>query len=259
MKSPFPGMDPYLERHWRDVHHRLCTYACDELQPQVQPALLARIDERLVVEADYTDPRSIYPDVKVVEDQPAEGAAGGGTAVLIEVDEPLLIASGEPATEGFVQIIDPSADGRIVTVIEFLSMTNKTPGGGKDDYRRKMTEAVAGGASLVEIDLLRTGDWVVQVPFGRVPKKFRQSYKVCVRRAWETGWEFYPMPLNARLSKIRIPLRQQDRDAVLDLQLLLDRAYQNGAYHRLHYETPLDPPFDPTTAAWAASLVKKNH
>ena len=21
-KSPFPGMDPYLEAHWRDVHHR---------------------------------------------------------------------------------------------------------------------------------------------------------------------------------------------------------------------------------------------
>ncbi|MGO9470092.1 MAG: DUF4058 family protein, partial [Isosphaeraceae bacterium] len=20
MKSPFPGMDPYLERHWGDVH-----------------------------------------------------------------------------------------------------------------------------------------------------------------------------------------------------------------------------------------------
>jgi len=29
MKSPFPGMDPYLEQHWRSVHHRLLTYmAC---------------------------------------------------------------------------------------------------------------------------------------------------------------------------------------------------------------------------------------
>lgn len=24
--SPFPGMDPYLERFWRNVHHRLVTY-----------------------------------------------------------------------------------------------------------------------------------------------------------------------------------------------------------------------------------------
>jgi hypothetical protein len=44
MKSPFPGMDPYLELHWRDVHHSLCTYARDALQPQVRPALLARIE-----------------------------------------------------------------------------------------------------------------------------------------------------------------------------------------------------------------------
>ncbi len=26
MPSPFPGMDPYLESHWRDVHHSLITY-----------------------------------------------------------------------------------------------------------------------------------------------------------------------------------------------------------------------------------------
>jgi hypothetical protein len=32
MKSPFPGMDPYLEQHWLDVHHRLATYARDQLQ-----------------------------------------------------------------------------------------------------------------------------------------------------------------------------------------------------------------------------------
>ncbi|HBJ33170.1 MAG TPA: hypothetical protein DDZ51_00095 [Planctomycetaceae bacterium] len=27
--SPFPGMDPYLEYHWRSVHHRLITYLGD--------------------------------------------------------------------------------------------------------------------------------------------------------------------------------------------------------------------------------------
>ena len=32
MKSPFPGMDPYLQQHWRDVHTRLILYACDQLE-----------------------------------------------------------------------------------------------------------------------------------------------------------------------------------------------------------------------------------
>jgi len=29
MASPFPGMDPYLEQFWRDVHARLIIYAAD--------------------------------------------------------------------------------------------------------------------------------------------------------------------------------------------------------------------------------------
>ena len=29
MRSPFPGMDPYLEQFWGDVHHRLITYASE--------------------------------------------------------------------------------------------------------------------------------------------------------------------------------------------------------------------------------------
>lgn len=32
MSSPFPGMDPYLEAHWRDVHTRVMTYICDQIQ-----------------------------------------------------------------------------------------------------------------------------------------------------------------------------------------------------------------------------------
>ena len=27
MPSPFPGMDPYLEQHWGDVHHNLISFA----------------------------------------------------------------------------------------------------------------------------------------------------------------------------------------------------------------------------------------
>jgi hypothetical protein len=43
MASPFPGMDPYLERYWRDVHHRLVTYGCDQLQSRLPDDLIERI------------------------------------------------------------------------------------------------------------------------------------------------------------------------------------------------------------------------
>ena len=41
MASPFPGMDPYLERFWRDVHARLIIYAADQLQENLPSDLRA--------------------------------------------------------------------------------------------------------------------------------------------------------------------------------------------------------------------------
>jgi hypothetical protein len=65
MKSPFPGMDPYLERHWRDVHHRLVTYTADCLRPLLPDRLRPRIEERVFIDnIDYRQPPlpSLDPD-----------------------------------------------------------------------------------------------------------------------------------------------------------------------------------------------------
>lgn len=43
MRSPFPGMDPYLERHWSDVSTSLLVYACDHIQEQLPDDLVARV------------------------------------------------------------------------------------------------------------------------------------------------------------------------------------------------------------------------
>ena len=66
MPSPFPGMDPYLEKHWGDVHTRLITYASDHLQKVLPRDLRARVEERLVVTG-IGRPRPIFPDVRVFE------------------------------------------------------------------------------------------------------------------------------------------------------------------------------------------------
>jgi hypothetical protein len=42
--SPFPGMDPYLEYHWRSVHHRLITYLGDQLQSVLPPAFRVEVE-----------------------------------------------------------------------------------------------------------------------------------------------------------------------------------------------------------------------
>jgi hypothetical protein len=65
----------------------------------------------------------------------------------------------------------------------------------------------------------------------------------------------YRIPLRERLPAIRIPLRPADPDAVLDIQTLVDQAYQDGRYDDIDYSEPFRPPLDPEDAAWAAALL----
>lgn len=68
--------------------------------------------------------------------------------------------------------------------------------------------------------------------------------------------EGYGLKLRERLPGIRIPLRSGDPDIVLDLQTVLDQAYEAGAYGRsLRYDHPPDPPLEPADAEWAAGLI----
>lgn len=255
MKSPFPGMDPYLELHWRDVHHSLCTYARDALQPQIAPALKARIDERLVVEDVETgESRGIMPDVHIVERQQTPIADSSAIATA----EPLVVWD-EDSFEGFIQIIEPS--GKLVTVIEFLSPTNKTPGEGHRQYLQKQRELRQAGVSLVEIDLVRSGAWTLQVPLRQLPPAYRAAlYHAVVRRSWRgEKSEVYACPLQQPLPTIRIPLRESDpADAKLDLQALVDQVYRNGAYDDLEYSKPLDPPLPPEQMSWLNERLKSS-
>ena len=38
-RNPFPGMNPWMQTRWHDVHVRLITYIADELGETLPPAL----------------------------------------------------------------------------------------------------------------------------------------------------------------------------------------------------------------------------
>jgi len=66
MKSPFPGVDPYLEQYWGDIHTSLMVYIRDQISDQLPRDLQARVEESVCVDVDKS-PRRIYPDVVVIE------------------------------------------------------------------------------------------------------------------------------------------------------------------------------------------------
>jgi hypothetical protein len=256
-KSPFPGMDPYLESRWGDVHQRLCTYACDQLQEQLGGNLIARLGERLVVESLLDKPRAIYPDVRVVEE--GWSSSSGGTAVMEDVaavTEAIVIEFADEHTEAFIEIIEPDS-ATLVTVVEFLSPSNKWPGDGREQYQRKQRELYNAGVNLVEIDLIRAGPRVLMLPEVQFPPGVKPTYAACVFRAThKRRTELYPISLRQRLPNVSVPLRKEDRDIVLRLQPLIDLAYRNGRHDRTDYRQPCIPPLDGEDGAWAEGVLK---
>lgn len=260
MKSPFPGMDPYLEAAWGDVHTSLTTYARDQLQAQLPSDLKARVEETIVIEDEDAEdsPARWKPDVRVMEQsskikRPAVPFAG------VAVAEPLIVEQAEePDVERSLRIIDTRSGNSLVTTIEFLSPTNKGASASRRAFRKKQKELRAGSVSLVEIDLLRSGGYVLSVPSKAILGGITGDYGICVSRGWKPGmWELYQPGLRERLPAIRIPLRESDTDVVLDLQALVDSAYAGGAYDDIDYTRDADPPLTSDDAIWADELLRR--
>jgi len=255
MKSPFPGMDPYLEARegWRGVHLHLICEICRSLQPQLLPQYVAVLEERVVLGSLEDD---ISPDVRARERAAEQraGRAGGGVSAVAEVTLPEYVDVPElEIPHRWVEVRD-ARTREVVTVIEVLSPSNKV-GKGREDYRKKQEELLLSDANLVEIDLLRRGRHTVAVPERRVAPS---DYRVCVHRAGRRRFEVVRWGVRDPLPNIGIPLRPEEPDVVLHLGDVFRRCYEEGAYAYIaeYAETP-DPPFAPEDAAWADTRLQE--
>jgi hypothetical protein len=210
-------MGPHLEARWGDVHTSLVTYARDQLQRQLPPGLRARVEEYMTVQMEVENER-----------------------------------------QRSLRIIDTGSGNRIVTALEVLSPTNKSDARGRAAYEQKQRELLNAKVNLVEIDLLRAGPYVLAAPAHVVPLPYLTPYRICVFRASRPlQAEVYQVPLGQRLPAIRIPLREADADARLDLQELIDKAYENGGYGPdIDYRVDPFPPLQGDDAAWADALLR---
>jgi Protein of unknown function (DUF4058) len=262
MPSPFPGMDPYLEHPglWPDVHHMLIAGFREYLAPQLRPKYIVRVEERTYL-ADETEaalPLQVrVPDVEVKgrtgwEDVSLSQGAGDPQ---LEVAEPVIATTWleEEIHQAFLKIVDRLARD-VVTVIEILSPTNKIPGSaGRRSFEDKRREVMNSASHLVEIDLLR-GSRVVPVPRKLGPHEYLVHISTTDLRP---RGKLFPIRLARRLPIIPIPLKPEDPDARLDLQAVLDSAYDRAEYDlEIDYRTEPQPPLDAPLAAWADELLR---
>lgn len=140
---------------------------------------------------------------------------------------------------------------RLVTAIEVLSPTNKTPGANRELYLGKRHELLASTTHFVEIDLRRGGE---RPPLKDLPDC---DYYVMVSRARDCprlgGW---PIHLRDPLPTIRVPLADPDESVRLDLQAALQQVYDAANYGNYIYQSQPQPPLQADDAAWASEVVK---
>jgi hypothetical protein len=257
--SPFPGMDPYLESHWLDVHTSLVAYGRDTLNQLLPEDLAASSEERVAVESESPEDEvhALHPDVKILELSNADVASVAPSRDNVATAPIRLIAQFEPVTERFIRIVETGTD-RLVTVIEFISPSNKR-NPGLADFRGKRAELLDADVSFVEIDLVRSGSWRRLMRPHYCPPAYSTAYRVTVRKPTDPAAVLlYPISLRGALPSIVIPLRPRDPEIRLELQTLVDHAYAGGRYaRRINYQKPPDPPLDLADQSWVREILQR--
>ena len=259
-------MDPYLEdpEIFPDVHDALITYIREHLQAQLRRLYYAPIGRRAWIEMSN---RSVQPDVNIARSRraskPTRKSSGAVAVAERHASKSVVIhVPHDEHREPFVEIyFGRGTDRRLVTHLELLSPSNKTPGAqGRDMYLRKQREILDSQVNLVEIDLLRGGVHTTAVPLDRLHEHIpKPDYHACVH-AFDRVEDFvvYPIALEDELPTIEIPLLPGDGAVLLDLAGVFTHCYDTGPY-RVEVDYIHDTPAPPLTRkqiAWAKPRIR---
>jgi hypothetical protein len=251
VRSPFPGMDPYLEDPggWVGVLDGLIVAIRADLNRRLGPDFVADAGTTVYV-VTAEERRWVFPDIFVVEAQQAVASAvGSRIAAPVQV----LLAGPETFSQPHVVIRD-RASREVVTILEVLSPINKAPADSRarSDFLRKRAEVIASRTHWVEIDMLRAGERPPEV-------RGAGDFYALVKRAGTVVADVWPIGLRDRLPTIGVPLRDDVADLPLDLQSMLDRVWADGRYADLiDYAGPPPPPaLAAADARWAEERTRR--
>ncbi|MEM9924925.1 MAG: DUF4058 family protein [Cyanobacteria bacterium P01_D01_bin.50] len=256
MNSPFPGMNPYLENPalWQKIHKRLIVAIADSLSPQLRPKYIVDIEERVYRNTDDSVLVGI-PDVAVKASQTTNKSETGNIAVASAPVKPITVNLPMPETvrESYLEVRD-IATKEVVTVIEVLSPKNKRSGEGRRAYNKKRLQVLGSATHLIEIDLLRDGK-----PMDILDNHIQSDYSILVSTFEKRPQaDLYAFNLKDSIPIFSLPLREGDREPIVDLQDLI-----NGIYERASYDLVIDysqepvPELSQEDKIWLDELLKE--
>lgn len=226
MPSPFPGMNPYIEQPsvWPTFHHHLTAALYQALLPGLVDRYRARIGIR-----NYQTEVPLFTSI-IREDH----------------------------AEEYIEIRS-RGNGKLVTLVDVVNPTNKQTTPGRTAYLEQRRRALSERSAVVEIDLLKQGQPILQFDRSGLPA---HDYAVTVTRGSSPErYEVYVAPLQKRLPKFNLPLATDDHELVVDLQVAATRAFDQGQIASLlDYSQPLpvSAEFSDTIRKWIQEQLEQS-
>lgn len=255
MPSPFPGMNPYLEHPelFPGVHHSLISEIAKLLTPQLRPKYRVAVEVRMYNTTDDSSLIVGIPDVTIKSRQTTKDLTINNVAVAIQT-QPIKVKVPVPVTvkEGYLEVREVGTD-ILVTTIEILSPTNKRAGKGREAYEEKREKVLLSRTNLVEIDLLRRGN-----PMPIISTNPSSDYRILVCRGnRRPSADLYPFNLPDVIPSFPLPLRAEDTEPIVNLQLLLNDVYDLYGYDLVvdYHQEPV-PKLREDDAAWSDALLR---
>lgn len=252
MSSPFPGMNPYLEKGgvWRGFHQYLAVEIASRLNASLDTRYFADIEVRTVWEqSGIIETTVMFPDAAVFDVLPETGGVATLAPALVAPIQRVALPR-ERYKERTVAVRETNS-GDLVTAIEILSPVNKR-GKYLDEYQEKRRIILESNVHLIELDFLRGGKrpgWEVNHP------PIDCDYIILVNRGFVGNVrrsEIWPVDINETLPMCPVPLLPPDADVRLDLGAVMRSIYERAAYtRRIDYREPVPPPrLRPAMVSW---------
>jgi len=253
MPSPFPGMNPYLELPalWHELHNRLIVAISDALTPYLQPRYYVAVETRTYLDDNNPDLLVGIPDAIVLT---ASKNPLVQPAAIATQTRPKQIRLPMPVEvkERYLEVREVGTH-QVVTVIEVLSPKNKRKGEGRTAYEKKRQRVLGSSSHLIEIDLLREN-----APMPMIGIEETSDYRIVVSRATTRPMaDLYEFQLREQIPNFSLPLKLDEPELAVDLQVILLGVYDRGSYYlRIdYYQTVPLPKLSESDQQWVDELL----
>lgn len=249
MRSPFPGMNPYLESPalWSSFHTRLLVAIADTLAPALRPNYYIEVETRTYREQeegeDEEDELLIgIPDAAVLSAtalrQSQDLLAEEAVTITQNRPQPILLPMPITVKERYLEVREIGTE-TVLTVIEVLSPKNKRRGKGRAAYERKRSRLLGSLSNLIEIDLLRANP-----PMTMLGTVQPTHYRIIVSRSEQRPQaDLYGFNLPEPIPSFPLPLKPEDSEPIVDLQSIVQGVCERAGYDdRLDYRQPVPSP-----------------